>query len=189
MKHSYRQRDFRNTNKVHIEHGVKIGRNTLIGPYCTIGAYTIIGNNTRLIGHDFLTERMRIENNVFLGPGVIFLNDKYPPSPREDNVVVKDNVIIGGGSVILPKVTINEDVVIGAGSLVIRDCGSGYVYWGRPARRRYTTDIYFRKQLRHAKTSSDPNLLKKLKHTILGTPAYRNLVWRNLPSYNQMLNR
>src|SRR5574341_269665 len=90
--------------------------NCVVGERCTIHAPVWIGNH------------------VFLGPGCIFTNDKYPPSLDWLPTVIEDWVSIGAGSVILPGITIHAHAMVGAGSVVTKDVPIGAVVVGNPAR-------------------------------------------------------
>lgn len=121
-------------------YGCKIGNNTQIGSYSEIKESVIIGDNCRLQAFVFIPEGTKIGNNVFIGPHVTFLNDKYPTAEKAikgawnlEAVVVEDNVSIGGGSVILPGVKIEKYAFIGAGSVVTKDVKEGHVVCGNPA--------------------------------------------------------
>jgi len=123
-------------------YGCKIGNNTQIGSYSEIKEGVIIGDNCRLQAFVFIPEGTRIGNNVFIGPNVTFLNDKYPTAKKAikgdwnlEAVVVEDNVSIGGGCVILPGVRIEKDAFIGAGSVVTKDVKGNYIVCGNPAKQ------------------------------------------------------
>ena len=83
-----------------------------------------------------------VGDNVFLGLGVNLLNDKYPPSGHLAPVIIGDNEIVGGGSVILPTVKLGRKCVIGAGSVVTKNVPEGEVWWGNPARFHYKREEY-----------------------------------------------
>ncbi|OGD45944.1 hypothetical protein A3K79_03535 [Candidatus Bathyarchaeota archaeon RBG_13_46_16b] len=133
----------------------KIGERNIIRKFCniydtTIGddnkiaAYTEIGGSN--IGSDnlieakvFIPRGVKIGSNVFIGPGVMFANDKYPKANTDGwswtvgEVNVGDNVAIGIGSIILPNVTIGDHAFIAAGSLVASDVPPKSFAMGRPA--------------------------------------------------------
>lgn len=108
---------------------IKVWGETKIGDKTTIGCYTEIGNatigdNCKIQAKVFIPPGTVIGNNVFIGPGVIFTNDKAPNVSEEwqkEGVTVKDNVNIGAGCIILPGITIGEGSTIGAGTLVTKD--------------------------------------------------------------------
>ena len=108
--------------------------NAIIGKECRIGAFVDIGpceigDWCNIQARAFIPKGVILRNRVFVGPGVIFTNDKYPPSgglwkgrpPTE----VKNNASIGAGSIILPGVTIGICARIGAGAIVTKDVGDG----------------------------------------------------------------
>ena len=119
---------------VYIEGGVKIGKN------CKIRAFT------------FIPEGAIIEDEVFIGPGVIFTNDKYPRvrDPwRLLKTIVKKGASIGAGAVILPGVTIGEYALVAAGSVVTKDVPPYAIVAGNPARIiGYVNDPKFRHRLK-----------------------------------------
>ena len=122
-------------------YGCEIGKNTQIGSYCEIKKDAKIGDNCRLQARIFIPEGTQIGNNVFIGPGVIFLNDKYPNAKKAINgtwnleeVVVEDDVSIGGGAIILPGVKIQRGAFIGAGSIITRNVPPYSVMYKNPAR-------------------------------------------------------
>ncbi len=128
-------------------YGCKIGKNTQVGSYSEVKKGASIGDNCRLQARIFIPEGTQIGNNVFIGPGVTFLNDKYPSSEgaingtwKLEEVVVEDDVSIGGGVIILPKIRIQRGAFIGAGSVVTKDVGPYSVVCGNPARVIGRTD-------------------------------------------------
>ena len=108
-----------------IHEPVFIGKSVKIGEGCKIQAFAYIPDNV-IIG-----------NNVFIGPHVVFTNDKYPPShgawKNDPPTVVKDGVSIGAGAIILPSVVIGEGARIGAGAVVTKDVPDGKTVIGSPA--------------------------------------------------------
>lgn len=116
--------------------GVKIGHNCMIGNHCYVGPNVVIGNNVRIQNGCYIPEGVTIGNNVFIGPHVVFTNDKYPPQDRElwGKVIVEDGVVIGANSTILPGITLHGKCVVGAGSVVTKDIEEGQLWCGNPAR-------------------------------------------------------
>jgi UDP-2-acetamido-3-amino-2,3-dideoxy-glucuronate N-acetyltransferase len=115
----------------------KIGRNTKIDAYTYIEESVEIGDNCKIRAFTFIPQGVRIEDEVFIGPGVIFTNDKYPRSRGDwklQSITVKKDASIGAGSVILPGVTIGEGAVVGAGSVVTKDVSANTTVAGNPAR-------------------------------------------------------
>ncbi len=122
-------------------YGCKIGKNNQIGSYCEVKEDAVIGDNCRFQSYVFVSEGTQIGDNVFVGPSVTFLNDKYPTvkkainkSWRLNKVVVEDEVSIGGGVTILPGVKIGYRAFIGGGSVVTKDVPEYSIVCGNPAR-------------------------------------------------------
>jgi acetyltransferase-like isoleucine patch superfamily enzyme len=98
-----------------------------------------IGTGTKIMAHVYIPTRTKIGSKVFVGPGVNFLNDRYPIRRSAEDMVVKgpaieDNVSIGGGCTIFPGITIGEGALIGGGSVVTKDVPPWTVAYGVPAR-------------------------------------------------------
>ncbi|MBN1155730.1 N-acetyltransferase [candidate division KSB1 bacterium] len=127
-------------------YGCQIGDNTKIGTFVEIQKNAVIGSNCKVSSHTFICEGVTIEDNVFIGHGVAFINDKYPRATAEDGrlqteddwvvqpTLVKQGASIGTGSVILSNVTIGEHAIVGAGSVVTKDVPDRTVVAGNPAR-------------------------------------------------------
>ena len=115
-----------------------------IGDYCTVTNHSTlegmirIGSGVRIMSHVYIPSRTTIGSNVFIGPGVTFLNDKYPA--RTDimatpvGAIIEDEVVIGGGAVILPGVRIGAGSFVAAGALVNRDVPPNSLVIGVPGR-------------------------------------------------------
>jgi len=108
-------------NFVVIGDNTRIGKNVRIGSFVDIGKNVVIGDDVCIQSHTTISNGCKIGNNVFIGPNVSFFNDKYPESDRIVAPVVEDDVIIGGGSLILPFVRIEKGAVVGAGMLVTKN--------------------------------------------------------------------
>jgi acetyltransferase-like isoleucine patch superfamily enzyme len=118
-------------------YGCFIGKNCSIAAFVEIGPRVVIGDECRIHAFCFIPEGVVIGNNVFVGPRVTFLNDKYPPSYgkwRSVQTVVEDEVSIGGGAVILPGIVLGRRCLIGAGSVVTKDVLPGMQVVGVPAK-------------------------------------------------------
>lgn len=131
------------TVKIWHPHLTNIYGNCIIGEECNIGAFAeigpgvVIGKRCRIGAHCFIPEGVTIEDDVFVGPGTIFTNDRYPPSGKENwrPILIKTKASIGAGSVILPGVEIGEGAMIGAGTVVTKNIPAGYRVVGNPCRR------------------------------------------------------
>lgn len=118
-------------------YGCTIGEDCNIGCFVEIGPEVVIGHRCRIQSNVFIPKGVEIGDDVFIGPGVIFLNDKYPPSKGEWACIrtyVKDKAVIGGGVLILPGITLGEECLIGAGAVVTKDVKPKNTVAGVPAR-------------------------------------------------------
>jgi acetyltransferase-like isoleucine patch superfamily enzyme len=127
-------------------YGCEIGDRTKIGTFVEIQKGAKIGKNCKISSHSFICEGVTVEDHVFVGHHVVFINDRYPRATNERGelqtevdwavqpTVVKRGASIGSGAVILCSVTIGENVIVGAGSVVTKDIPSNTVVAGNPAR-------------------------------------------------------
>jgi acetyltransferase-like isoleucine patch superfamily enzyme len=127
-------------------YGCTIGDNCKIGTFVEIQKNATIGSNTKVSSHTFICEGVHIEDNVFIGHNVSFINDKYPRSTTEDGALqteadwqvsetrIKRGASIGTSSTILCGVVVGENAIVGAGSVVTRDVPANAVVAGNPAR-------------------------------------------------------
>ncbi|NPV83591.1 MAG: N-acetyltransferase [Candidatus Aminicenantes bacterium] len=133
-------------------YGCTIGDNTKIGTFVEIQKGAIIGKNCKISSHTFICEGVTIEDGVFIGHGVTFINDLYPRATTEEGslqteqdwkvipTLVKKRASIGSGATILAGVTIGEEAIVGAGSVVTKDVPPRTVVAGNPARVLRTLD-------------------------------------------------
>ena len=115
-----------------------IGSNTSIGTASIIEGYSTIGNNVRIQSMVFVPTNTEIADGVFIGPGVLLTNDRYPPTgkPELKGPILEEYSVIGAKVVILPGIRIGKGAAVAAGSVVTRDVPSGKMAIGSPARVR-----------------------------------------------------
>jgi acetyltransferase-like isoleucine patch superfamily enzyme len=127
-------------------YGCSIGDNTKIGAFVEIQKNAHIGNNCKISSHSFICEGVTIEDNVFIGHSVTFINDTYPRATAVDGrlqteadwkvepTLIKKGASIGSGSTILANVVVGENAMVGAGSVVTRNVPPDAIVVGNPAR-------------------------------------------------------
>ena len=126
-------------------YGCRVGANTKIGAFVEIQKGAVVGERCKISSHSFVCEGVTIEDDVFVGHGVVFINDPRPratihgrPQTEADWTVVRTRVgrgaSIGSGATIMCGLTIGEDAMIGAGAVVTRDVAPGVTVAGVPAR-------------------------------------------------------
>lgn len=127
-------------------YGCEIGEETKIGAFVEIQKNATVGRRCKISSHTFICEGVHIEENVFIGHGVIFINDSYPRATSEtgelqtendwkvEKTLVKRGASVGSGSTILSNVTIGENSIVGAGSVVTRDVPANTIVAGNPAK-------------------------------------------------------
>jgi UDP-2-acetamido-3-amino-2,3-dideoxy-glucuronate N-acetyltransferase len=127
-------------------YGCEIGDDVKIGTFVEIQKGVRVGNRCKISSHSFICEGVQIEDEVFIGHGVIFINDRYPrATTTEGNLqteadwtcvptLVKQGASIGSGATVLCGLTIGKRATIGAGSVVTKDVPDDAVVAGNPAR-------------------------------------------------------
>jgi UDP-2-acetamido-3-amino-2,3-dideoxy-glucuronate N-acetyltransferase len=127
-------------------YGCRIGDNTRIGTFVEVQRGASIGANCKVQSHTFVCDGVEIGDEVFVGHGVMFINDKHPRATTgtgalqsgEDwqlqRTVVERGASLGSGAVILGGIRIGEGALVGAGAVVTRDVGAGETVAGSPAR-------------------------------------------------------
>jgi acetyltransferase-like isoleucine patch superfamily enzyme len=127
-------------------YGCSIGDNTRIGAFVEIQKNATIGKNCKISSHSFICEGVTIEDNVFIGHNVTFVNDTFPRATSEDGslktdkdweveyTLVKKGASIGSGAVILSNITIGENAIVGAGSVVTKPVPPNAIVAGNPAK-------------------------------------------------------
>jgi acetyltransferase-like isoleucine patch superfamily enzyme len=127
-------------------YGCEIGDETKIGAFVEIQKNAVIGKRCKISSHTFVCEGVIIEDNVFIGHGVTFINDSYPRATtgegnlqteadwRVERTVIKKGASIGSGATILSNTSIGENAIVGAGSVVTKDVPANSIVAGNPAR-------------------------------------------------------
>jgi acetyltransferase-like isoleucine patch superfamily enzyme len=134
-------------------YGCTVGDDVKIGAFVEVQKNASIGNNCKISSHTFICEGVTIEDAVFIGHSVTFINDMYPRATaaggalqteadwKVDKTVVKKGASIGSGCTILANVTIGEGAIIGAGSVVTKDVPPNAIVAGNPAKfLRFVTE-------------------------------------------------
>jgi len=129
-------------------YGCEVGDHTKIGAFVEIQKNAKIGKNCKISSHSFICEGVTIEDNVFVGHGVTFINDAYPRATnpggelqsekdwKVQTTLVKKGASIGSGVTILSNLVIGENALVGAGSVVTHDVPNNAIVAGNPAKLR-----------------------------------------------------
>jgi acetyltransferase-like isoleucine patch superfamily enzyme len=137
-------------------YGCTVGDETRIGSFVEIQRGATIGRRCKISSHTFICEGVKIEDEVFVGHGVTFINDRYPRATTAtgelkgnndwdcENTLIKRGASIGSGATLLGGITVGENATVGAGAVVTKDVPANAVVAGNPAR------IFKQKKTSHA---------------------------------------
>ncbi len=126
-------------------YGCEIGDESKIGAFVEIQKNASVGKRCKISSHTFICEGVTIEDNVFIGHGVMFINDSYPRATaagqlqteadwKVERTVIKKGASVGSGATILSRVTVGENAIVGAGSVVTKDVPPNAIVAGNPAK-------------------------------------------------------
>ena len=122
-------------------YGCTIGRDCMVGTFVEIQKGAVLGNRVRVQSHTFICGGVSIEDDVFIGHHVVFINDNYPTVEKTIHktwrllpVTVKKGATIGSNATILGGITIGEGAMIGAGAVVTKNVPAGATVAGNPAK-------------------------------------------------------
>ncbi len=134
-------------------YGCRIGDGSRVGPFVEIQRGAVVGARCKISSHAFVCAGVELGDEVFVGHGVVFTNDRYPRATTADGAlrrdedwvlertIVRRRASIGSGAVVLCGLTIGEGAIVGAGAVVTRDVPDGAVVAGNPARVLRTVDV------------------------------------------------
>jgi acetyltransferase-like isoleucine patch superfamily enzyme len=127
-------------------YGCEIGDETKIGAFVEVQKKASIGRRCKISSHTFICEGVTIEDNVFIGHGVVFINDSYPRATTAsgnlqteadwyvERTVIRKGASIGSGATILANIVVGENAIVGAGSVVTKNVPANAIVAGNPAR-------------------------------------------------------
>ena len=127
-------------------YGCSVGDGTKIGAFVEIQKNATVGSNCKISSHTFICEGVTIEDGVFVGHSVTFINDSYPRATnpngqlqteqdwKVERTLVKSGVSIGSGTTILANIVIGKNAIVGAGSVVTKDVPPNAIVAGNPAK-------------------------------------------------------
>jgi acetyltransferase-like isoleucine patch superfamily enzyme len=127
-------------------YGCEIGDETKIGAFVEIQKNAIVGKRCKISSHTFICEGVTIEDNVFIGHGVMFINDKFPRATAPngslkteadwtvERTTIKRGASVGSGVTVLSNITIGEKAIVGAGSVVTKNVPPNAIVAGNPAK-------------------------------------------------------
>jgi len=127
-------------------YGCEIGDETKIGAFVEIQKNASVGKRCKISSHTFICEGVTIEDNVFIGHGVVFVNDSYPRATaaggglqteadwKVEKTLIRKGASIGSGATILANLSIGENAIVGAGAVVTKDVPANAIVAGNPSK-------------------------------------------------------